>query len=338
MKRRRSPILAFAPLVLFLSCRGACQKQDGGAQVAPAVRLLRSLPARTRFVVTADVAAISSSNIWAALVALVRESPADRALIDQFATETGLDPFRQIHRIVAAFPEDARTTGEYGLLIDGDGFDEKRLVAYAVAQAKLQGREVVSSLVAGRTLRSGTGPDKTGAFFLGSNRFVLGAGGWAEQMAQLSSPGPGDVAALHAGGSSELASLCGRVDTRLPFWFAAVVPAETRRMLQADPRFGAAASVARLAGAVDVGRALRADLLAELSNEADAQELLTKLLAFKAGAKTSPQVLLLGLSSYVDSFTVVRKGASVTLTVTLTETAVNELLSRVSALAKLRHR
>jgi hypothetical protein len=134
----------------------------------------------------------------------------------------------------------------------------------------------------------------------------------------------------------ELVSLTERVDTRRPIWFAALVPGQTRRLLAANPRFGAAASVSRMAGAISLGPGLDADLVAELSNEADAKALVAQIDAFTRDAKTNPQILILGLGSYVQAVSAVAEGPNVRLRLGLAAAQVKDLLSRLAAFARLR--
>ncbi len=315
----------------LISCRGGCRRDVA----PPAQGLLASLPAGTRFVLSADVAAIRASALWAGLSALAKDRAGDRAIVEQFTARTGVDPFRHIHRIVAAFPEEARQSGQFALVIDGEGFDEKRLVSYARDQAKLRGQDIQSRVVASRTVWVGPGPERTGGFFMGAPRFVLGAGGWAEELAAIAGGTPGVASAAD---NNDLSHLCARVDSSRAFWFAAVVPAQTRRMLQADVRFSAAASVARLGGTIDFERGLAADLLAELSNEADARTLAARVLAFKRDAKGSPQVLMLGLAAYVDAVSASSDGPNVHIRIALTEGQVNDLMARVGGLARMQRK
>src|SRR5205085_5204094 len=123
LRRARTPGLLL--LALLGGCRGGCGRPatpDG---------LLSQLPAGTRFVVSVDLARIRGTPLWTRVAALAEESPEDKRRLARLTEHTGLDPLKQIRRIVAAFPDDARAHGEFALVIEGDGFDAQRLVPYA---------------------------------------------------------------------------------------------------------------------------------------------------------------------------------------------------------------
>ena len=124
-----------------------------------------------------------SSPVWQRLSALAGDDERDRRVLADFAARTGLDPLEHVHRIVAAFPEDARANGSFGIVMDGERFDERRLVTYARDQQSLSGGTLSQKDVAGRRLW--VGDDGVAGFFEGQARFVLGGGGWAERMAAL---------------------------------------------------------------------------------------------------------------------------------------------------------
>ena len=110
--------------------------------------------------VSIDFRKLRGTPVWKQLAALAGEDPNDRRIIDELTARTGLDPFRQVHRLVAAFPDDARQAGAFAVLFEGDGFDEKRLLTYARDQAKLRGQRIEQRLRGKRTFWVGrrTGP------------------------------------------------------------------------------------------------------------------------------------------------------------------------------------
>jgi hypothetical protein len=293
--------------------------------------MLAALPAGTRFVASVDLAKIRSTALWNKISALAEESPEDRKRLEKLAARTGLDPLRQVHRIVAAFPDDARARGEFALVIDGQGFDERRLVAFAreegVAGAKLETRTRGT-----RTLYTAAGPDRTAGFFAGSTRFLLGAGGWAEAMADLADGTPG---AGSAADDAELARLVARIDPRRALWFAALVPPDLRKTLMADPKFDSAGSIMRLAASAELGPGLVAELVAELSNAADARTLVERIQATVRESKRNAKVLMMGLGPYLDALEARADGPLLRVKLALPEAQLKDLLERLGGLARL---
>jgi hypothetical protein len=273
-------------------------------------------------VAAVDLARVRAAPLWSRLAALAEEDPADRARIQALTARTGLDPLRQIQRLVAAFPDSAREHGQFALIVDGDGFDEQRLVAYA--RDETPGTHLEARPRAGRTIWSS---GSSAGFFVGSRRFVLGGGGWAERMADLlgRAPVPGTPSAAEDG---ELVRLCQRIDRRRALWFAGIVPLDVRRVLLGDPRHDSAASVTRLAAAVDLGPGLDADLVADLSNAADARVLVDRIQVSVREAKRNAKVLMLGLAPYLDALSARADGSSLRVKLQLSEAQVRDLVDR----------
>ena len=320
--------MMLAALALFASsCRGGCAR-------APATRdrLLGALPAGTRFVASVDVAKVRATALWSRVSALAGQSAEDRKSLDKLTARTGLDPLRQIHRIVAAFPDNARERGEFALVIEGEGFDEARLVAYAREEAATRGAKIEARTRGARTLYGGGGSDRTAGFFVGKTRFVLGSGGWAEAMADLADGRPGVASAAD---NLELGHLLGRIDPGRALWFAALVPLDIRKSLMADPKLDSAGSLTRLAAGADLGPGLNAELVADLSNAADARALEARIQTTLRESKRDAKVLMMGLGPYLDAVEARAEGPTLRVKLTLAEAQVKDLLERLGGLLNL---
>ncbi len=314
-------------LALFtVSCRDGCSR---GAPSPARDPLLALVPAEARVVASVDLAKIRATAVWKRLSELVEEDPGDQKVLAELTARTGLDPMRQVHRVLAAFPEDARSKGEFALVIAGDQFDERRLAAYARDQADLRGRKIEQVTRGSRPLWTSRG---VAAFFLGGTTFALGAGGWGERMADLADRTP---VVKSAADDPDLGMLIRRVRMDRAIWFAAVVPMDVRRALIADPRYDSAASVTRMAGAIDLGPGLSAELVADLSNAADARALVQRIEESLSAARRNAKVLMLGLGPYLETVGAQAEGPSVRVSMTLRETQVNDLLSRLAGMARM---
>jgi hypothetical protein len=318
--------MALASVLLGLSsCRGGCQGR--GARDRPLDVALALVPAEARVVVFVDFARIRDTPTWTKLVEITGRNPEDKKRIDELTLATGLDPLRQLTSLLIAFPEDARKLGEFGLVLRSEGFDEKRLVAYARDEVLKRGGDIVGGARDRRTLWSDTRDPATAGFFADYQTFVLGGGGWAERMADLADGVPGTSSAESR---ADLVALCQRAGARRPAWAAAVVPAETRRRLIADPRFDSAASVTRMAAGIELGTGLTLELAADLSNAADATAIAGKVKEAVREAKRSPQVLMMGIASYLDGVMVKSEGPSLIARLELTDRQVDDLLGRLA--------
>ena len=305
-------------LVLAAGCRG-CRHTGSDSPLA-------QLPRGATFVASVDLARVRATALWSRISAQAEESPEDRKSLQKLTERTGLDPLRQIHRIVAAFPDNARQSGQFALVIDGEGFDEQRLVAYAREQGgKIEAR------ARGRHTLYASG--NTAGFFLGRTRFVLGGGGWGEAMADLADGSTGSAA-----DNTELLHLVERVDRGRALWFAALLPPDLRKSLIADPRMESAGSMARLAVAVDLGPGLNADLVADLSNAGDAEAMVGHIQTTVRESKRNAKMLMMGLGPYLDALQARADGPTVRVSLALAEGQVKDLIDRLGGLLRLARR
>jgi hypothetical protein len=303
-----APARAAALLLVLVAGGSGCRRARAPDS------LLSRLPRATTFVASVDLARVRATPLWSRISAQAEESPEDKKSLQKLTERTGLDPLRQIHRIVAAFPDNARSSGQFALVIDGEGFDEQRLVAYAREQgAKLEARP--------RGRRTLWVSGNTAGFFLGPTRFVLGASGWAEAMADLADGGRGS-----AEDNAELARLVERVDRGRALWFAALVPSDLRQALIADPKQRSAGSVARLAAAADLG------------NAADAQVRVARIQSTVRESKRNAKMLMMGLGPYLDALDARADGPTLRVSLVLAEGQAKDLIDRLAGLARLGRR
>lgn len=308
--------------------------------------MLPLLPADVRIVASFDFARIRATPFWRTLASLPGEQDKDRKLLEELISRTGLDPFRHIHRAVLAFPEEARASGQMVLILEGETFDQKRLVTYLDDQARLRGRPLVQTSHGRRTLWTFPGDVPATGFFLDDRHLVIGSGGWAEQVADLADrttrtdrPARPELADRKSGPPSpgargELGRLLARGPSRSVI-IGAIVPEGTRRRLLSQAGLDAQSSVLRLVAGVDLGPALEAELLVETNGTGDAQELTKRFQGFLAEAKRSPQVLLLGAGPYLDALSARAEGPNARFRLSLGEPQTSELLERLKGLARL---
>ena len=318
------------------SCKGGCGARLGRED--PTGRLATQLPAQTEVVLSLDFERARKSALWKVLSELADTAAVneDGALVAELTRKTGLRPFEDVHRVVAAFPEEARQTGTFALVFETESLEPERLVSYAKEEAKARGSELVSRRHAGFTLWSSQKPGGPAGFFDGKERVVLAGGGWAEAMAELSAAGQNAPAGKNTRGNEALWSLVRRLGTAHTVWLAALVPSATRKRLMADPRFGAQASVMRFGFTADLHPGLDLRLLAELSNAEDARVLVGKVQTFLAAASKSPEVLLLGLGPALDGVSAKAEGPRARIEVELDEGQTRDLLLRLQAFVGLR--
>ncbi|MES1172302.1 MAG: hypothetical protein ABUL77_03605 [Bacteroidota bacterium] len=317
---------------LAVGCRGGCARGGEPAAAArPAGGALAWFPAETQIVVAIDFARLRATPLWGRLAPLMTSNPDDQAQIAELVRRTGFDPLKQIDSLAIAFPEEARNGGALGLVLRGRGFDEGRLVAYARDHVAKQGDDLFSFRRAGRTMWATRKDPTVAGFFADDRTFVLGAGGWAEKMAELARAGT--VSGAEA--NPVLVHLVERAGVTNPVWAAAIVPAETRAMLAADPALSSGAGVNRMALGVDAASGLRVKLVADLATRQQADAMTRQVGDAVRAAKQSPQVLLMGIGPYLDGVTARTTDVSSEILVTLSATQVADSIERLRAFLAL---
>jgi hypothetical protein len=311
------------------SCRGGCTRPaDPAATVQGRLALF---PEPTRVVVSMDFARLRASASAGKLAALTQQSPVDERQLEEFARRTGLDPVRQLDSLLVGFPEDARARGELAVVVRAQHLDQSRLVAYVRDQLKKQGDDLAGTPHGRFTLWAARRAPDVAGFFVDEHTFVLGAGGWAPRLADLAETArPADSAATNL----DLSRLIERASVHA-LWGVAIVPAESRRALQADPHLASAASVMDLVVGIDLAQGLQAVAIADVATTRDAQALALKMQETLRDAKRNAQILMLGLGPYLDGVSARATQQRFELRATLTEPQVDDLLGRLGAFLAL---
>lgn len=321
--------LACALCVAAFEAAG-CNSCEATREVA-ADPVLALVPPHTKTVVSLDLSQVRESGLWKAVAAAGQRSSDDLKILQTVKQRTGFDPLVDVHRLVFAFPEDARINGEFALVAFGDHFDERRLVSYARDEAKVRGFDIRQEEHAGQRLWLGSDTrTKRAGFFLNEHTFILGGGGWAQQMATLVGQ-PAPALPSHA----ELSHLSARVGTGHAAWAVAVVPSATRTRLAALPRFAAASNITRVAITLDLKDGLIATARAELSTKEAAQTLAAEVNNYIREAKQSPKLLLMGIGPWLEGIAATAKGPDVSVAMKLNASQAQGMADRLAALLQL---
>jgi hypothetical protein len=318
--------------VAISSCRGGCRRGASADRALTVQGRLALFPASARMVAGLDVGQLRASPAAAKIQALAVESQADQRTLAEFQRRTGFDPIKQLASLTVAFPEDARASGDFGLLLRADRFDEARLVAYARDELQKSGDDLIATKRGRLTLWSSRRDPSLVGFFVDERTFALGAGGWGARMADLvDKSNPGDSAATNL----ELVRLVERAAGTHAIWGAAIVPAETRASLAAQPGLAEAATINTLSAAIDFGKGAEAVLVADVATPDAARVLASKVTASLRDAKRNPQVLMLGLGPYLGGVSARAVDRTFEVRATLGEAAVEDLVARLGAMVAL---
>jgi len=291
-----------------------------------------------------DVDALRGTGVWDVLWALLLRDAEDAQSLKELAARSGFDPRADLSKVVLGFPGEIQNVGPYALVAQGRKLDERRLIAFARDQAGLQGRDLQPRQLHGVRLWADSSTRETEGFFASPGFFALGRAGWADEMAALSARAAPGTAGLR--GNRQMSNLLVRVldqraaGTQSPpaVWAAAVVPGDLRTQLERDARFADAASIDRVLLVLIPGDEWVVRLTAELASEAAAARFSSSVLACLRAARQNAEVLLWGLSPYLEAVEVVAKGPHARLEMRLSEQQVAELLQNLVTQVKTRAR
>jgi hypothetical protein len=324
--------IVVATLLAIGSCRGGCRRGGEADRALTVQGRLALFPASARMVAGIDATQLRASAAAAKVQALAAESQADQKELVEFTRRTGFDPLKQIESLTVAFPESARDSGDFGLLLRADRFDETRLIAYARDELQKKGDDLNSTKRGRLTLWSSRKDPSVVGFFVDDRMFVLGAGAWGARMADLvNNVNPGDSAATNL----ELVHLVERAAGKHTIWGAAIVPAETRKTLAMRPDVQEAGTINTLSAAIDFGKGLEAVLIADTATPDAASALARKVTEALRDAKRDPRVLMFGLGPYLGGIGARADGKTFEVRATLGPEAVDNLVSQLAAALSL---
>jgi hypothetical protein len=294
MFSRRAAVLAAIAALTWAG--GGCRKaRPPGKGNGP----LALFPADTQVVVGVDVASLRRAPAVASWLGPTLASSKELAA---FTRETGLDPWRQLDSIAIGMPSaDADVAG---IVVRAQRLDEARLIAYL---RKLNVDHVAPGLVSkqrGRhTFWSSADKPRDQIVFLDQGTLIIGVGGWAETMVDLSD---GTAGARSAANNAELAQLVNGVSSHT-VWAAGLLSDDMRaKLAELAPHAPGLAKLRTATVSIDADADLAIALTAALPTPADAQALVAlggkQLAAFGAGGlKLSSEGSLLRGETRVDA-------------------------------------
>jgi hypothetical protein len=345
-----APHRALLCLGLALSVTGvgcsSCADKGGAAAAREDVALM---PKETHMVVAVNVGRMRDTAVWRKLLdardairkekgavdggagslgAVAGGPPRD---YDDFVARCALDPFTDLESLFLAFPGPP-TQGELGAVVHGK-FDEAKLVACARAVVEKEGGKLVESEHQGKKVYTDPTGGTLSVAFLDAKTIVMGGPTWAKKIldraAGKAPPGEGSAKDHEA-----LAATLKKVRTGDAIWGAAVLSDAVREQIKANPRLQSAASMKDLYGSVDFTQGLSVWATVDLGSPTDAAELAKKVGEQVTQARQNPQVMVTGMTRFVDAVKVEAEGAAFKLSIKLDQQQVDDLVTRVEGLMR----
>jgi hypothetical protein len=295
-----------AAALLVSACLASCHRPlPPGAEKRPVTSRLAALsflPAETQIVLFADLDRLRGQPVWKTLSPLLAKHA--KPTLDDIAGGIGIDPVRQLHRLWVALPGEPQVDGRFALLAETDPVDMNRAPGWLSAHAS-----------DGLTVRISQ-----------PTQILISKGAWRTTSA-------GAEPAPSAADNAELRRLCERAAGERGIWFAALVPVGIRKALMASNQMADVASLTRVQGSLDDKDGLHGELVGEFANTGDPPLLAHRLKVFHNQAKRAPDVLVAGLSPYLEALRVEAHDARVRVAIDLPDTQADDVVERIEALA-----
>jgi hypothetical protein len=320
-------VRSFLPVVVLLASVAGCKKTSGTGAAKEDMQLV---PRETDIVLMANVTRMRNTDMWRRVLDVRDSDPKSKKDYEDFVKKCELDPFKEVDSVFLAFPQGGGAGKEFAAILRGK-FKEDKLVACAKEQAKKDGSDLVVSDYNGKKLYTDAKQGQAFATFLDDKTVAVGGKEWIKKVVDLS-------AKKEPGGSAKdnepLMSLLKRAKTSDALWGAGLVPQSARDSLKNDPHLSAAASMKDVFGSVDFAKGIDADFNVDTGSEGDAKELAAKATAQLMDVRKSPQLMMMGMSSFLDAVKVDAKGATFHVAINLNQQQVDDLINRVKGLLK----
>jgi hypothetical protein len=308
---RQTVCFQFAFLVAALTALGAAGCRRGTPAHAPArpgaglsSEALELLPEQAEMVLFVD--RLRGGPLWKVLSSAVAEHAG--AALAEIAAGTGLEVMRQVRKIWIALPGERQPDGRFVLLAETQTLDRARVAAWMHKRAR----------------------DGLSVAVPSPNQIWVGKGEWNH----LPDGRAGNGASGSAVDGAELRRLCERTAGDHSAWLAALVPMSLRRSLMDAGRFSDVAALVRVFGFLDASAGLHVELVGEFANTTDPPEVAHRLQVLHNQARRNPDMLVAGLSPYLEALRVEARDAQVRLALDLPEAQTVDFVEHAFALAR----
>jgi hypothetical protein len=320
--------LVLCGLLLSLSACSSCNKTSGPTAAKEDMQLV---PKESDIVLMANLARARTSAMWKKITDVRDSDEKSKKDYDDFVQRCGLDPLQQIDSLFVALPQGVDQTKEFAAILRGT-FNEDKLVQCAKDQAKKDGSgDVATSEYNGKKIYTDTKQGITFASFIDGKTVAIGGKEWIKKVIDL-------AAGKDIGGSAkqntELMALVARAKSSDAIWGAGVVPQSVRDGLKNDPHLSSAATMKAVLGSIDFASGFVADVNIDTGSEADAKDLAAKVTAQLTETRKNPQVMMMGMATFIDGVKIDSKGPTFHVAISYTQPQVDDLINRVKGLVK----
>ena len=132
----------------------------------------------------------------------------------------------------------------------------------------------------------------------------------------------------------ELVALVKSAKTSEAVWGAAIVPQSARDSFKSDPKMAPVASMKSVVGMMDFASGLAVDVNMETGSPADATALNTQVQEQLTNLKKTPQVMMLGVASWLDGIKTDAKGQTFHIALGYTQPQVDDMVARIQGLVR----
>ncbi|MEO6952939.1 MAG: hypothetical protein ABI321_14125, partial [Polyangia bacterium] len=172
--------------------------------------------------------------------------------------------------------------------------------------------------------------DKTTASLLDGKTIVAGSDAWVKKTIDIVA-GKEPASAKQ---NEELVALVKSAKTSEAVWGAAIVPQSARDSFKNDPKMAPMSSMKSVVGMMDFASGLVVDLNMETGSAADATAINTQVQDQLANLKKMPQVMMLGVASWLDGIKTDSKGQTFHVGLNYTQPQVDDMVARIQGLVR----
>lgn len=325
LRRPGQPLRAlafFAALLLLVASAPGGTPLAHAAPPPAAADLLDLLPAGTEGVLVCDLVQSRRSPLYGRLLARMEAHPQLGPVLKELQRSTGLDPRKDLDRVVVASHPDPRTRWR-GFVIWEGTLDAKKIRSRLAADPRLKATTLHGQPA---WTKRGKRAPVFDVVLLDARRIAFSHPRVTPTLLRRAGLAPKSPPVPRALDDASFAALLGRPDHAAHVWFAGRVPPELRD----DPDAGPLAHADALFGALRLGEALEGTITGVFRSEQMAQQLAAALMLLKPRLLSHPQVKALGLASVVGRLEAAPAGKEAQIALSVTEAELGVLADRLA--------
>ena len=292
---------------------------------------LALVPGDTQMVVGLNFSRMRGTAMWKKLVDLGMGNDRAKKDYEEFAANCiDLNNNAGPESMFVALQGSGAGSKDFDVIIRlKDAVDEAR-TSKCFTYMATKGNDTVTTVDYGGKKLYTSARDKVTASLLDGKTLVVGSDAWVKKTVDIVA-GKEPASAKQ---NVELVALVKSAKTSEAVWGAAIVPQSARDSFKSDPKMAPVASMKSVVGMMDFASGLAVDVNMETGSPADATALNTQVQEQLANLKKTPQVMMLGVASWLDGIKTDAKGQTFHIGLGYTQPQVDDMVARIEGLVR----